>query len=206
MGLRVEPYLLPDASKDGFAGYFFYKFDTNVSGTHADIGGVFVKTPLLGSAGGATVNNITTLKVDAAPVAIGGSTVRALWVSTGQSDIDGNLAVKGRLHLGATTVTSGVGNGDIALPNGTGSLMFANAAGTAGLKALTTDSSNRLLFGEDYSEVQLSATFMSFSEVTEPGAGATNTVRLYAKDTGGSKTTLCARFATGAAQCFATEP
>jgi hypothetical protein len=39
-----------------------------------------------------------------------------------------------------------------------------------------------------------------------PAAPAADGVRIYAKDDGGGKTQLCARFATGAEQCFATEP
>lgn len=47
---------------------------------------------------------------------------------------------------------------------------------------------------------------MQFTEISEPSAGASNTGRLYAKDNGGGKTQLCVRFASGASQCFATEP
>ena len=45
-----------------------------------------------------------------------------------------------------------------------------------------------------------------FTEQTAPSAPATNTVVIYAEDTGGGKTRLVARFPTGAAQVIATEP
>ena len=47
---------------------------------------------------------------------------------------------------------------------------------------------------------------LRFNERTAPSAPAADKVVLYAKDNGAGKTTLCARFATGAEQCFATEP
>jgi len=41
---------------------------------------------------------------------------------------------------------------------------------------------------------------------SDPAAPAANSVTFYSKDNGSNKTTLCARFATGGVQCFATEP
>jgi hypothetical protein len=46
---------------------------------------------------------------------------------------------------------------------------------------------------------------LALGEVSEPTAPAANGVVIYAKDAAG-KTTLCARFPSGVAQCFATEP
>lgn len=43
-------------------------------------------------------------------------------------------------------------------------------------------------------------------EISTPAAPAANGARIYAKDNGAGKTQLCARFNTGAEQCFATEP
>lgn len=43
-------------------------------------------------------------------------------------------------------------------------------------------------------------------EVSEPAAPGANGFRLFSKDNGAGKTQLCARFSTGAVQCFATEP
>lgn len=47
---------------------------------------------------------------------------------------------------------------------------------------------------------------VQLEEMTAPTTGGGNTARLYAKDNGSGKTQLCALFATGAEQCFATEP
>ena len=54
--------------------------------------------------------------------------------------------------------------------------------------------------------VVLGAFYQQFTEMTAPAAGAANTVRLYAEDSGGGKTRLMALFATGAAQQVAIEP
>lgn len=43
-------------------------------------------------------------------------------------------------------------------------------------------------------------------EISDPAAPATNQVRVYAKDSGASKTQFAQRFATGAVQVATTEP
>ncbi len=43
-------------------------------------------------------------------------------------------------------------------------------------------------------------------EVSEPAAPSANQGRIFFKDNGAGKTQLCVKFATGAVQCFATEP
>jgi hypothetical protein len=48
--------------------------------------------------------------------------------------------------------------------------------------------------------------YEELTEQTAPAAPAADKVRIYAKDTGGGKTTLCALFSSGAEQCFATQP
>jgi hypothetical protein len=51
------------------------------------------------------------------------------------------------------------------------------------------------------------AQFIEMKELAnDPTAPGTDRVRVYAKDTGGGKTCLHARFATGAIQTIATEP
>lgn len=50
------------------------------------------------------------------------------------------------------------------------------------------------------------ALFEGTEQGADPSAPAEGGFKLYAKDNGSGKTTLCARFATGAVQCFATEP
>lgn len=47
---------------------------------------------------------------------------------------------------------------------------------------------------------------LRLTERTPPAAGAANTARIFAQDNGAGKTQLCVLFASGAAQCFATEP
>jgi hypothetical protein len=54
--------------------------------------------------------------------------------------------------------------------------------------------------------ITANATLQMNERSSDAAAPAANNVVLYAKDTGGGKTTLCARFNTGAVQCFATEP
>ena len=48
--------------------------------------------------------------------------------------------------------------------------------------------------------------FIETTEMTAPSAGAANTARIFAVDSGGGKTILKVQFATGAAQTLATEP
>ncbi len=53
----------------------------------------------------------------------------------------------------------------------------------------------------------LSATqFLEITEMTAPSAGAANTARIFAVDSGAGKTILKVQFASGAAQTLATEP
>ena len=54
---------------------------------------------------------------------------------------------------------------------------------------------------------KLECQFIELQELSaSPAAPGTNRVRVYAIDTGGAKTQLSARFATGAVQAVATEP
>jgi hypothetical protein len=54
--------------------------------------------------------------------------------------------------------------------------------------------------------VQAAGGYYELTEIAEPGAPGANGARLYSKDNGSGKSQLCARFASGASQCFATEP
>jgi hypothetical protein len=54
--------------------------------------------------------------------------------------------------------------------------------------------------------IDLEGHFIEYIERSDPSAPAANKARLYAKDNGSGKTQLCARFNTGASQCFVTEP
>lgn len=99
--LRIENRIAPvviagrNSLGEGFALYSAITIDTYSSGVHANLGNALVKTPVLGTAGGATCTNFTTLKVEAAPAALGSAVLRALWVGTGNSQFDGNICLAG---------------------------------------------------------------------------------------------------------------
>jgi hypothetical protein len=67
--------------------------------------------------------------------------------------------------------------------------------GTVGIG--TTNPSTRL---------DIDAGALELAEMTAPGAGAANTVRIYAVDNGSGKTQLMAIFSSGAAQQLAIQP
>lgn len=52
----------------------------------------------------------------------------------------------------------------------------------------------------------LGGAWQEVSEIAAPSAPVANRARWFSQDNGAGKTQLCARFATGAVQCFATEP
>jgi hypothetical protein len=54
--------------------------------------------------------------------------------------------------------------------------------------------------------LDIDAGALELAEMTAPGNGAANTVRIYAVDNGGGKTQLMAIFNTGAAQQLAIQP
>jgi hypothetical protein len=54
--------------------------------------------------------------------------------------------------------------------------------------------------------VQSVGAYQEMTEMAAPSAPGANGARFYAEDNGSGKTRLCAKFASGAAQCFATEP
>lgn len=47
---------------------------------------------------------------------------------------------------------------------------------------------------------------VTFTEITAPSNGATNTAQLFCRDNGAGKTQLCVIFGSGAVQVVATEP
>jgi len=132
----------PEAGQVGWFSRMQGAFNTASSGTHPDLGGLEVVTPTVKKAEGASVKSFTTLKVGAAPAAVGGATARALWVGAGLSEISGTLAVN------------------------------------------TTQ----------------------FAKRGDPAAPPADNVYVFARDSGSGKTQLCARFATGAVQCFVSQP
>ncbi len=61
--------------------------------------------------------------------------------------------------------------------------------------------------GVDVARIQVSQAYFELLELAaDPAAGAINSARLYARDNGGGKTQIVARFASGAVQVVATEP
>lgn len=69
------------------------------------------------------------------------------------------------------------------------------------------DGATRGEAGNMYGTGKSSGTFIDMEELSsDPSAPSANRVRLFLKDTGGGKSQLTARFATGAVQVVATEP
>lgn len=98
----------------------------------------------------------------------------------------------------ALSLNSGHATGTLQLRTAGGDRLTVSAAGIVAVKGSSTD----FTATPDNTGVVLGLSELSGA----PAAPAANTVKIYAKDTGGGKTTLCARFATGSEQCFATEP
>jgi hypothetical protein len=198
---RIAPIVDPvfNGAGVGFTVGIAGAIDTYRSGTHTDLGAAFIRTPTIGTAGGAAVSNFTTLKVGNAPAAIGNATVRALWVGTGRSQVDGVLSM-------GTKTTSGADDGDIVLKNDTGSIRSVNAAGTSAVSILRLDGDNRLKVGEGVTVIDYGPRVWQLTERADPSAPASEQVYVFAKNNGAGKTQLCARFSTGAVQCFAGEP
>lgn len=74
--------------------------------------------------------------------------------------------------------------------------MVIDDVGNVGLKGVSSPST----------ELDIGAGAIEGDEMTDPGAGAANTYRLFAEDDGAGKTRLMVRFATGAAQQIAIQP
>lgn len=102
--------------------------------------------------------------------------------------------------------------GTIAIGTTTASSMFFKTNATLSWGINTSgvffpNADNVYDFGADGNRVRDVYLYRGwFKEIADPSAPAANEVRLYAKDNGSGKTQLCARFNTGAVQCFATEP
>jgi len=100
-----------------------------------------------------------------------------------------NIADNAMVDIGSAGV---LGWGSAAIPGGTPDTRLTRAA--ASVLQLSASSAGS------------GASLELFESASAPAAPAANGVRIFAKDDGGGKTQLCARFATGAEQCFATEP
>jgi hypothetical protein len=67
-------------------------------------------------------------------------------------------------------------------------------------------SSNVNLYLENSAHFEVNGGAIQLPEMSEPSAPSANYGRLYVKDNGSGKSQACVRFASGASQCFATEP
>ena len=93
---------------------------------------------------------------------------------------------------------------------------YITANGTGASFAFQTASTNRFFVGNDGkigvgttspdTRLDIDAGALEIAEMTAPGAGAANTVRIYAEDNGSGKTRLMAIFSSGAAQQIAIQP
>jgi hypothetical protein len=77
-----------------------------------------------------------------------------------------------------------------------------NTDGRVTIGGATNDNTHQL----QLTGAMAQSSYTQFTEIATPAAGPANTARIYAKDNGVGKTQLCAIFATGAEQCFATQP
>lgn len=73
------------------------------------------------------------------------------------------------------------------------------------------DHANSVALGNDVTttadnQVELGARMVEVKEISDPGTGAADSARLFARDNGSGKTQLCVVFASGAVQVIATQP
>lgn len=94
--------------------------------------------------------------------------------------------------------TTNPGGQDVGISRNAAGVLEINSGGKVSLGGSLRDLKLRNVVGQTgYTELV---------EMTAPGAGAANTVRLYAEDNGSGKTRLMAIFPSGAAQQIAIEP
>lgn len=75
----------------------------------------------------------------------------------------------------------------------------------SGTKSFITYASGKFKVDAD-GDILSTGNYIENFEVTAPSAPAANGARLFVQDNGSGKTQVCARFNTGAIQCFATQP
>lgn len=89
-----------------------------------------------------------------------------------------------------------------------GGQWFLQDTGGSG-NAILVDTSGNVALGGGVSNgmrLDIAAGAFEGAEMTDPGAGAANTYRLFAEDNGAGKTRLMVRFSSGAAQQIAIQP
>jgi len=117
-----------------------------------------------------------------------------------------NLVAWNHLATGRIVPTDAGTNNFQTIPlNNTVALMGYDSGGTPRV-LIRKDSNDLTRIGIDNGAIEINTQYIQVSEISDPAAPVANGARLYAKDNGGGKTQLCVRFATGAVQCFATEP
>jgi hypothetical protein len=114
-----------------------------------------------------------------------------------------------------TSVGMESGQSSASQVDGITTIGYRSAAGAANATALgreaRADHSGSVAIGYQAvttapDQVEVGARHVEYVEITDPGAGATNSARLYARDNGSGKTQLCVVFASGAVQVLATQP
>jgi hypothetical protein len=85
-------------------------------------------------------------------------------------------------------------------------LQFVKNAGVDKTMVITNQGSVGIGTTSPSTRLDIDAGALELAEMTAPGAGAANTVRIYAVDNGAGKTQLMAIFNTGAAQQLAIQP
>jgi hypothetical protein len=164
--------------------------------------------------------NLTTGYYD---TAVGTSAQQSL--TTGNSDTAvgasaqyaplGNSAYATTTASYQTSVGMESGQSSASQVDGITTIGYRSAAGAANATALgreaRADHSGSVAIGYQAvttapDQVEVGARHVEYVEITDPGAGATNSARLYARDNGSGKTQLCVVFASGAVQVLATQP
>jgi len=150
-------------------------------------------------------------------------------------DASGNVTATGSLTAGAASFTTGAFSSTLramgtatpasgagiefhyGLVGNTGTILVYDRTGAAykafvldGLTTTLSASGNPIAVasstGLAVTGTTSSTSFFETTEIAAPSAGAANTARIFAVDSGGGKTILKVQFATGAAQTIATEP
>ncbi len=131
---------------------------------------------------------------------------------------DGNVGIgttspDSKLHL-----VDGPSGDQLRFTRGTGIIRLLQSNNVDDLFLYNNDLSNLVMFWEGSTgsvgiktstpdtRLDIAAGALSMAEMTAPGSGAVNTVRIYAEDNGAGKTRLMAIFNTGAAQQVAIQP
>lgn len=134
-----------------------------------------------------------------------------------------NIAGNGAVRLG-NSASTGVGANDLVMKNNTFH-RWVNAAGTSTEIYIHGNPSNHMRFNLPAADGQLyqfnwgetplfqitrelggAGLIFTAESTLDQSAPAANQAVIYTRDNGGGKTQLCARFNTGAVQCFASEP